>query len=81
MIDSSVSGTAPLLYGAKITGGGCGGTVCILGEASEAAEQAVMRMADAYWVECRREGAPKVFSGSSGGAASMGCLTVMLGNK
>jgi L-arabinokinase len=34
------NGTENLLFGAKITGGGCGGTVCVLGKNSvETAEQ------------------------------------------
>ena len=34
----ATQGEASGLYGAKITGGGSGGTVCVLGEATEAAQ-------------------------------------------
>ncbi|KAG2499844.1 hypothetical protein HYH03_002135 [Edaphochlamys debaryana] len=67
------------LWGAKITGGGCGGTVCILGEAGPEGEAAVARVVEAYakgrGVEA---GVVKVFRGSSPGAAEVGALTVSL---
>jgi L-arabinokinase len=58
------------LFGAKITGGGCGGTVCVLGRADAA---------DAVYEVARRYAAasgttPHVFTGSSPGAAAFGVL-------
>jgi L-arabinokinase len=58
------------LYGAKITGGGSGGTVAILGRAD--AEDAVREIADAYHRACGHR--PHVFSGSSPGAGAFGHL-------
>jgi L-arabinokinase len=58
------------LYGAKITGGGSGGTVAVLGRAD--AQSSVMEIAERYGRETGR--APRVFSGSSPGAAAFGHL-------
>jgi galactokinase len=58
------------LYGAKITGGGSGGTVAVLGRAD--AQATVMQIAERYASETGR--APQVFSGSSPGAAAFGHL-------
>ncbi|MEN3334608.1 MAG: galactokinase [Blastocatellia bacterium] len=58
------------LYGAKITGGGSGGTVAVLGRAD--AQATVMEIAERYAGETGR--APQVFSGSSPGAAAFGHL-------
>lgn len=46
--------------------------MCILGEASDEADHAVTALARAYWAEAGHAGEPKVFRGSSGGAASFG---------
>ena len=56
------------LYGAKITGGGSGGTVAVLG--SSGADASVMEVARRYAEETGR--APYVFAGSSPGGASFG---------
>lgn len=56
------------LYGAKITGGGSGGTVAIFGLAG--ADDAVQKIANRYADETERE--PYIFSGSSPGAAAFG---------
>jgi galactokinase len=56
------------LYGAKITGGGSGGTVAVL--AATGAEPAVRRVAAEYAGRTGR--APHVFSGSSPGATEFG---------
>ena len=69
------AGPARGLYGAKITGGGSGGTVAVFGRA--AAHAAVMNIAERYANETSR--APQVFSGSSPGAAAFGHLR--LNNK
>jgi L-arabinokinase len=54
------------LYGAKITGGGSGGTVAVLGRRGADIE----RVASAYARETGRP--PRIFSGSSPGAAVFG---------
>ena len=56
------------LFGAKITGGGSGGTVAVLGLSS--AGDAVREVAERYERETGR--APHLFSGSSPGAAAFG---------
>jgi len=59
-------GAAAGLYGARITGGGSGGTVAVLGRYDAA--PAIARVADAY---ARQTGhRPYVFAGSSPGVAS-----------
>jgi L-arabinokinase len=68
-------GPACGLYGARITGGGSGGTVAILGRAD--AGPAVARLAANY--ESVTAHRPYIFSGSSGGASSFGSLTVNIG--
>jgi L-arabinokinase len=54
------------LYGARVTGGGCGGTVVVLGRADAGA--AVARIAAAYRSATGHD--PQIFSGSSPGVAS-----------
>jgi L-arabinokinase len=64
------AGRSSGLYGARITGGGSGGTVAILGRRD--AEGAVREVADAY---AERTGhRPHVFAGSSAGAAAFGTI-------
>ena len=58
------------LYGAKITGGGSGGTVAVLGDHD--AESAVKKVADRYAALMDYE--PYIFSGSSPGSAAFGHL-------
>jgi L-arabinokinase len=60
------AGTGSGLYGAKITGGGSGGTVAVLGR--RGAEGAVRKIAERYRAETGRE--PYVFTSSSPGAAA-----------
>jgi L-arabinokinase len=60
------------LYGARITGGGSGGTVVIVGRTD--AGSAVSRVRDRYRDATGYE--PWVFSGTSNGASSFGGLTV-----
>ena len=55
------------LWGAKITGGGSGGTVCILSDATPQAEAAVTAVAREF--EAITGHRPFVFRGSSPGAA------------
>ena len=61
------------LYGAKITGGGSGGTVAVLGRAG--AEAAVAAVARRYAQETGRGAV--VFAGSSSGACHFGVLTLV----
>ncbi|HRF47985.1 MAG TPA: galactokinase family protein [Anaerolineales bacterium] len=61
------------LYGAKITGGGSGGTVAVLGR--RGARAAVARVADRYAAETGRE--PIILQGTSVGAAAFGHGTLM----
>ncbi|HWA77765.1 MAG TPA: hypothetical protein VG937_35760 [Polyangiaceae bacterium] len=56
------------IYGAKITGGGSGGTVALLGRAD--AEAQVRELSRRYAAESGHEG--RVFVGSSAGAAQLG---------
>jgi L-arabinokinase len=62
------------LFGAKITGGGSGGTVAILGRADAA--EGVTEIARRYGEQTSRE--PYVFSGSSIGASGFGVSDVAL---
>ena len=60
------------LLGAKITGGGAGGTVAVLGWNTPQAEQAFQRVTDQYASWSRAE--PYIFSGSSAGSDKFGIL-------
>jgi len=60
----------PGLFGAKITGGGSGGTVAVLGNQNSHA--AIERIAKAYANETGHQ--PYIFSGSSSGSAAFGRL-------
>jgi L-arabinokinase len=64
------AGLARGIYGAKITGGGSGGTVAVLGDAG--AGDAVRAIALRYAEETRRDA--YVFEGSSPGAARVGAI-------
>jgi galactokinase len=61
------------IYGAKITGGGSGGTVAILGR--RGAGSVVARVAEKYARETGYQ--PYIFSGSSPGSAEFGHLRLM----
>jgi L-arabinokinase len=58
------------LFGAKITGGGSGGTVAVLG--NQSSDAAIERIAKAYAKETGHQ--PYIFSGSSSGSAAFGHL-------
>jgi L-arabinokinase len=62
------------LYGAKITGGGSGGTVAVLG--ASGAEEALREVVARYALEAG--GSPQVFRGSSLGAAQFGIARLVL---
>lgn len=66
------AGTESGLYGAKITGGGSGGTVAVLGRTG--ARPSVEAVAKEY--ERRTGHAPLIISGSSPGAAAFGHLVI-----
>ena len=63
-------GASRHLYGAKITGGGAGGTVAVLCQNTAEAEEALEEVCRAYTVKTGVE--PRLFLGSSPGALSFG---------
>jgi len=63
-------GPACGLYGAKVTGGGCGGTVAVLMADTSAALQALSDACAAYAAKTGRQ--PMLLSGSSPGAMAFG---------
>ena len=67
---SRAAGPTQGIFGAKITGGGSGGTIAIL--AHRDAEAAVRAIAEQYGRETSRE--PYIFAGSSSGAREFGHL-------
>ena len=68
-------GPARGVYGAKITGGGSGGTVCVLGRSDDGTgEKAVEEICELYEKTTGRK--PYVFRGSSPGAVSFDHLRV-----
>lgn len=69
-----LEGPANGLYGAKITGGGAGGTVAVLGRDTSAAQAAFERVVASYSEETGYS--PYVFEGSSPGADRFGVLTL-----
>jgi L-arabinokinase len=62
------------LYGAKITGGGSGGTVCVLGRVG--CDDAIREVAARYAEKTGKS--PYIFKGSSQGAAAWGILRVLV---
>jgi L-arabinokinase len=68
------AGPAAGLHGARITGGGSGGTVAVLGRPDASA--AIGRIADQYESETGHR--PYVFAGSSPGVAATGAQVVTL---
>jgi L-arabinokinase len=67
-------GPANGLYGAKITGGGAGGTVAVLGKRCGAGESAFRRVIEKYHQATGYM--PYIFEGSSPGADSFGVLEI-----
>jgi L-arabinokinase len=67
-------GTASGLYGARITGGGSGGTVAVLGRRDAGA--AIARVAEAYERDTGYR--PYVFAGSSPGVLAFGGRTIVI---
>ncbi len=62
------AGIGKKIYGAKITGGGSGGTVAVLSAAN--AEHAIAEICERYAEEAKHD--PQIFSGSSMGADDFG---------
>jgi len=62
------------LFGAKITGGGAGGTVAILGRDTAEANAAVKEIFKKYHAKTGNE--PYFFEGSSKGADAFGVVTI-----
>ncbi len=62
------------LFGAKITGGGAGGTVAVLGRDTPRASAAFQRVTEVYENQTGIE--PYIFKGSSRGADAFGILTI-----
>jgi L-arabinokinase len=67
-------GPAAGLYGARITGGGSGGTVAVIGR--RGATPAIARVADAYEQETGYR--PHIFAGSSPGVMAFGARSITL---
>lgn len=72
-------GRMPHLFGAKITGGGSGGTVCIVGAATAEAEAVVQEIIQVYAKERGLPSLPQVFRGSSMGAMTFGHVLLSSG--
>eukprot|EP00850_Spirogloea_muscicola_P015467 SM000118S25610 [mRNA] locus=s118:402012:411493:+ [translate_table: standard] len=71
---SGLHGLGTSLFGAKITGGGCGGTVCILGRRDAAAQAEVEQIQQEYKLATGH--LPHRFEGSSPGAGRFGYLKI-----
>ena len=67
-------GLAEGLYGARITAGGCGGTVAVIGR--RGAAPAIARVVDAY--ERQTGYRPHIFAGSSPGVIAFGARSITL---
>lgn len=67
-------GAACGLYGAKVTGGGCGGTVAVLMAQSDQAHETLAEACDAFAQKTRLS--PRLIQGSSSGAMAFGCRTL-----
>jgi galactokinase len=63
-------GPARGLYGAKVTGGGCGGTVAVLMADTPAAREAIQESCSAYAAKTGKQ--PQILTGSSPGAMAFG---------
>jgi galactokinase len=62
------------LLGAKITGGGAGGTVAILGRSTKLANEAISEIIALYQKQTGIE--PYLFTGSSQGADAFGVMVI-----
>lgn len=63
--------------GAKMTGGGAGGVVAILGRSGSEARRAIQNIAQQYGAD--RDAMPHIFDGSSNGVDAFGVRCVQLG--
>jgi L-arabinokinase len=64
------------LYGAKITGGGSGGTVAVLADISPSADEAIGEILREYEKETGRR--PEAFTGTSPGAWEVGTREMVI---
>jgi L-arabinokinase len=62
------------LFGAKITGGGCGGTVCVLGRTGATSQNQILQIQQQY--KSATGHLPFIFEGSSMGAGQFGFLRI-----
>ncbi|CAA0843080.1 L-arabinokinase [Striga hermonthica] len=72
----SLNGT---LFGAKITGGGSGGTVCVIGKNLLRSSEQILKIQQKY--KATTGFLPYVFEGSSPGAGKFGYLKILLGSR
>lgn len=63
-----------LRYGARVTGGGSGGTVVVMGRNSHAAKESIRKIQEEYFQQTSIF--PQLFEGSSIGAAMFGAVVV-----
>ncbi|OMO91093.1 hypothetical protein COLO4_18626 [Corchorus olitorius] len=76
---SSKGGEDGTLYGAKITGGGSGGTVCVVGRNSLRSSQSILEIQQRY--KKATGYLPFIFEGSSPGAGKFGYLRIRRRNS
>lgn len=76
---SKLPGDRNMLFGAKITGGGCGGTVCVLGWNSMKTTEQIYKIQHQYKVSTGH--LPFIFEGSSPGAGKFGYLRIRRKNE
>ncbi|RLM55829.1 L-arabinokinase-like isoform X1 [Panicum miliaceum] len=71
---TSEGGSHPSLFGAKITGGGSGGTVCVIGKNCARSSEEIVEIQKRY--KAATGYLPILFDGSSPGAAKFGYLKI-----
>ncbi|PUZ59232.1 hypothetical protein GQ55_4G024000 [Panicum hallii var. hallii] len=71
---TSEGGSRPSLFGAKITGGGSGGTVCVIGKNCARSSEEIVEIQKRY--KAATGYLPILFNGSSPGAAKFGYLKI-----
>ncbi|KAL6873876.1 hypothetical protein ACP4OV_013958 [Aristida adscensionis] len=67
-------GESPSLFGAKITGGGSGGSVCVIGKNCARSSEEILEIQQRY--KAATGYLPIIFDGSSPGAGKFGYLTI-----
>lgn len=71
-------GPQATVFGARVTGGGCGGCVCIVARSGAAGMAAVEAIVAAFTAASGLPTAPCLVGGSSDGAAAFGTVQVVL---